>query len=848
MTETIQSELDSVSVQPKQQSPPDENKPHNAEDNDNISVMSSEASAYRNEDRLTAGLSKLSVDTPSFSPFPKVSGSGIPLADEEKEEILWNSRRNVLHSQEIDAQLAWARDVLTWVELCMEAAERDPSGKGRPSTPRVEHELRIDAMGIVNHLAEQSHPEALYIRSKWLEFGKFGQRVDKREAYNGYRQAADLGHARSEYRMGMLFEQSNDITRAKEHYYKGISLKDSAALYRMGMMSLLGQHGEIRDFRAGLERIRAAADTADDDAPQGAFVYGMLIARDLPDIDMPEGLLTNNVESARSYIDKAAYLGFAKAQLKMGQAYELCQLGCEFSPAYSLHYYGLAAKQGVPEAAMGVSRWFLFGFEGSFKKNEELAFKFAREAAAQQLPSGEFAVGYYYEIGIHVSKNLSEARTWYQRAAEHGNADAPGRLESLKQDKTLSKSDHETITLTRIKSQHGSQRGDRPERFRNRQTSAESKSSLPTLSEQPTEPTTGISPRRSPSLQPTTGISPSRSPNLQPTTGPSPNRSPNRSPNLQPLPQGAEFPDPSKSGVSDRQPAFNIRLDSNPHPTARPPTVTPYPDDDRPGPLNVSRPKSTAPYPDDDEPPAAKRPVQQAQHLDTRPPFGPQADRPMSAFGIRTDGLGPAPASPHTPISAGGRLPHSQSVGNIHQQPLPPQGGRGRVVSAGIIPAGQRPPVAGQYEGRPMSAAPYPNASNQPPYMHGANRPINYDNRTQGLPPNPAYGPRTSSRPASASPALQHTNNPALARVPVGGPAPRFDRISSMPVNPRPATSSPFAQAGGRTQPPMPNQAAAGRLPTGPVPPKDGKGQGPATFEDMGIPQGKNEGDCVSIL
>ncbi|KAF5233263.1 hypothetical protein FOXYS1_15762, partial [Fusarium oxysporum] len=258
---------------------------------------------------------------------------------------------------------------------------------------------------------------------------------------------------------------SNDMSKAKEHYYRGLSLKDSASLCRMGMMSLLGQYGETKDYSTGLEWIQAAADSSDEDAPQGPYVYGMLIGRDLPDITIPEGLLPNNPLTAKVYIEKSTYLGFAKAQLKMGQAYEFCQFSCDFNLSYSIHYYGLAAKQGLPEAALGVSRWFLFGYEGMFKKNEALAYKYAQEAAAAKLPTGEFALGYYNEIGIHVEKSLAEARKWYQIAADHGNKDAIGRLESLDADRTLSKADHETTTLTRIKSQHGSQRGQRPDRF-----------------------------------------------------------------------------------------------------------------------------------------------------------------------------------------------------------------------------------------------------------------------------------------------------------------------------------------------------------------------------------------------
>lgn len=175
-----------------------------------------------------------------------------------------------------------------------------------------------DALNIINYLARQEHPDALYIWSKWLEFGKFGHRVDKREAFSGYKRAAELAHARSEYRMGMLFEQSNDMSKAKEHYYRGMSMKDSAALYRIGMMSLLGQHGETKDYARGLERIHAAADSADEDAPQGSYVYGMLAGRELPDISMPDGLSRYSLETAKMYIEKAAYLGFRQSPAQDG--------------------------------------------------------------------------------------------------------------------------------------------------------------------------------------------------------------------------------------------------------------------------------------------------------------------------------------------------------------------------------------------------------------------------------------------------------------------------------------------------------------------------------------------------
>ena len=181
---------------------------------------------------------------------------------------------------------------------------------------------------------------------------------------------------------------------------------------------------------------------------------------------MPENYLPLNITAARFNIEKAAYLGFAKAQTKMGAAYELCQLGCDFDPALSLHYNALAARQGEPEAEMAISKWFLCGYEGIFDKNEELAFTYAQRATHNGLATAEFALGYFYEIGMHVPVDLKAAKQWYSKAADHGNKDAAARVDGISRSKTLSKQDHETIAVARIRSQYGSQRNKRPERFK----------------------------------------------------------------------------------------------------------------------------------------------------------------------------------------------------------------------------------------------------------------------------------------------------------------------------------------------------------------------------------------------
>ena len=86
-------------------------------------------------------------------------------------------------------------------------------------------------MNIVTFLAEQHHPKAEFMKGMWLEFGNFGVRQDKREAFRGYMRAAEQGYSRAEYRMGMQFEQGNDPMKALVHYRRGAEAGDSASNY-----------------------------------------------------------------------------------------------------------------------------------------------------------------------------------------------------------------------------------------------------------------------------------------------------------------------------------------------------------------------------------------------------------------------------------------------------------------------------------------------------------------------------------------------------------------------------------------------------------------------------------------
>lgn len=188
--------------------------------------LSSQTTVFNNQ--------HVAYDQPSFSPFPPLQSrpATVPPSDVEQETILENARVAVLNSNDAEIQLTWAQDALAYVEIAIQNELRISEIQvPRSSTPRIEHQIKLDAVNVVCFLADQHHPKAEFMRGTWLESGKFGFRVDKKEAYHSYYRAAQNGYGRAEYRMGMQFENANDIGKAIKHYSLGVEARDAASHY-----------------------------------------------------------------------------------------------------------------------------------------------------------------------------------------------------------------------------------------------------------------------------------------------------------------------------------------------------------------------------------------------------------------------------------------------------------------------------------------------------------------------------------------------------------------------------------------------------------------------------------------
>ncbi|KZT64644.1 HCP-like protein [Daedalea quercina L-15889] len=373
------------------------------------------------------------------------------------------------------AKVAWGRDVLSLVTRAQQLTNPDYTAAGGdpPQGPAQIDDLELQrlvdvAVPLIVQMANNNVTpkpvwiaEALYLLATLESSGAFPQYVaqDPRTSFRHCEQAAKAGFHAAWFRLGRDYENFKDVEHARQCFERGVKRGVESCIYRMGMANLMGQLGLPPNPEAALPLLHRAATLASVDVPQPAYVYGLLLLNEFSHVEIPPHFFTpfippgsNAGIEARKHLERAAFLNFAPAQYKLGHAYEFAQPPFPFDALLSVQYYSLASQQGEVEADMALSKWFLCGAEGAFERDEGLAWTFAEKAARKGLPSAEFAMGYYAEVGVGSPKDLEVARKWYGRAAQHGNPDAAERLRALSQPdaRRISREQHESLADTTI--------------------------------------------------------------------------------------------------------------------------------------------------------------------------------------------------------------------------------------------------------------------------------------------------------------------------------------------------------------------------------------------------------------
>ncbi|KAK0454116.1 uncharacterized protein EV420DRAFT_1481824 [Desarmillaria tabescens] len=344
-------------------------------------------------------------------------------------------------------RIAWCRDVLYLVDRHTHAPPNEPVvGPVIITDPNLTRLVQY-AIPIILSLASSQppQPEALYLRASLAASGAFPDQLppNPRAAFRDFESAARAGFHKAWFRLGRDYETFNDLTHARDCFERGVKFGVEASIYRMGMAHLLGQLGLPASPQTALPLLQRAATLASLETPQPAYVYALILLNEFNLVSVPPALLQPLIPAgssppleARTHLERSAYLHFPPAQYKLAHAYEFAQYPWQFDALQSVEWYSKASQAGEVEADMALSKWFLCGSEGAFEKDEGLAWVFAERAAKQGLPSAEFAMGYYAEVG----------------ADSHGNTDARDRLDALTQSRPapLSRQEHDVITESKL--------------------------------------------------------------------------------------------------------------------------------------------------------------------------------------------------------------------------------------------------------------------------------------------------------------------------------------------------------------------------------------------------------------
>ncbi|KAG0230447.1 hypothetical protein B0O80DRAFT_381374 [Mortierella sp. GBAus27b] len=365
--------------------------------------------------------------------------------------IVAKYRETATKTNDPTVQISYAKYLLDIGESAAEYASnpsppRPPSSAGSnnsppssaPPSPTTAHQVtggkrQLTEEGIywIDRLAKEGQSEAQFIKGTWYENGLYGSKKNVDKAVRWFQSSSKGDYGPAHYKYGYYCEKKKDNNKAVMLYKKAAIQNDVPANHRLAIVYLSGELGQSKNMKVGLQYLKRAATFADEYAPMSPYVLGLILAREYKQQSIPDDIAFPDDGEALEWFRKSAQLGHGPANYKLGYCYEYGSLGCPIDPFLSIQHYERAvrAENSNGEAEMALSGWYLSGADNYFPANDQLAFKYASMAVEKQFPKAQYAMGYYYEVGISVPVDMDKAMEFYKLAAANGNKDAAKRLE-----------------------------------------------------------------------------------------------------------------------------------------------------------------------------------------------------------------------------------------------------------------------------------------------------------------------------------------------------------------------------------------------------------------------------------
>lgn len=263
-------------------------------------------------------------------------------------------------------------------------------------------------------------PEGKYRLGTCYESGK-SVRIDRKKAYEFYKESALQGHALSALKMARKFDRDieDKSSNAKKVFFYCKIAADSGsgyAQYEVGKFYSKGLGTHLDDVKA-FEYYAASA--------KNKYVLGLL---SLGNCYKSGRGTQKNLPLAVKYFTKAA----AKENIQAIHSLAMCYLkgagiAKDFKEAYRLFF--IAANAGILSAQCNLGRLYEYGL--GIEKNTSLAVFHYKKAAEVGSISALYRLGRCYEHGIGVERDRRRSHIYYRQASYLGHERALKKIDTL---------------------------------------------------------------------------------------------------------------------------------------------------------------------------------------------------------------------------------------------------------------------------------------------------------------------------------------------------------------------------------------------------------------------------------
>ena len=279
--------------------------------------------------------------------------------------------------------------------------------------------------------------------------GLYGVKESAHFAFTYFNSAADCGNNRAQFFLSTFYEKGEGVEQSNEQAIKYLEMAANAnfvdAYFHLGRMLF-----KVKRYDEAEKWLKLALEHGDPE--QSDYTFNLELFGDLC-----FGKDENNPK-AYEYYHKAAISGSSSAKCNLGVLYEYGIGGVSQDENQSLYWYRSAAKDGYAPAQFSVGRYYfdkedyenaMIWLDLAIKQDHipskrqyalclirrdekpEKAYNLMFEAAKEDDTDAKYYMGFFYDNGYYVRKDINKAIDWYKKAAEDGDEDAINRLIEL---------------------------------------------------------------------------------------------------------------------------------------------------------------------------------------------------------------------------------------------------------------------------------------------------------------------------------------------------------------------------------------------------------------------------------